>query len=131
MIRLEKYDALKHHSLIVYWLGLRCIDQAVADDLPKIGYIAYNRSLPIAAGFVRSCEDDLGMIEGLISNPMAKSEDRHDGLDDVIDACIQYAKARGVKRLLAYSIDVGTIKRSQSHGFGRLPHVLVGMNLGD
>lgn len=131
MIRLEKFDPLVHRSLIIYWLSSRGLGAHLCDDLPKLGYVAYVDTLPIACAFIRMCEGSVAMIDGLVSNPFASSSDRHLAIDEIVCGLLTYARAKNIRQILSYSIDEGTIKRSESHGFVRLPHVLIGIDLGE
>jgi len=131
MIRLRSYYAPEHYSLIEHWLKFRGLDPAMAEDLAKTGFVAFKDNLAIAAGFLRMCEGSLAMIDGLVSNPYAPGVARHHALDEIIDELIFCARERGVKRILAYSVDNGTINRAQDHGFMSLPQVLLGLELGE
>lgn len=125
------YLSKEHLGTLLEWLELRGLSFDLAKDLPQIGYVAFKETQPIAMAFLRICEGDMAMIDGLISNPVASSADRHVALDEVISELIKEAKTLGIKSLLAYSIDEGTIKRACRQGFETKPNILLGMKLGE
>lgn len=132
-MRLERFDISKHKGLIEDWLRRRDIDPArLVKNLPKTGYVAYtDLNLPVAIACLRLCEGPLAMIDSLVTNPLADGHDRHEGIDLVITSLIVLAQEKGIEDLIAYSVDVSTLKRSKAHGFSMLPHVLIGLNLGE
>lgn len=126
-----KYEKSKHLAYVIDWLVLRGLDPAVSYDLAEVGWVAYGTDYPVAIGFLRRMEGGHAMIDGLVTNPKATRAERNDGINDVILFLIDTAKTLGFKKLLAYSVDDGIINRSGIYGFTRLPHTLIGMDLGE
>lgn len=131
MISLQRYDEFCHKEIIVGWLLGHGLNHGDIDDFPSLGYVAYVDSGPVAVLFLRICEKTMAIVEGLTTNKTATSIDRHCGINDALAQLISDARTLGVKRILAYSEDIGTLVRSEAHGFRKLPHVLIGLNLGE
>lgn len=108
------------------WLTLRGLSVLGADDLPKIGYIAFERGEPIAAGYIRRVEGGTGLIDSLITNPDAPGDMRSSAIDLVVEHLLQTAIKANIHRLLAYSVDSNTLLRAEKRfGFSRLPHTVI------
>lgn len=87
-------------------------------QLPDVGFIAMEKNMVIAAGFLRQIEGDLLCIfDGLISNPEATSEQRNLALNLVIIALQKKAKFFNFKRILAWTRDKNTLVRAEKLGF--------------
>lgn len=55
------------------WLKRHGMGTSTSEQLPKLGFIVPG----VAAGFIRNCETEVGMIDSLISNPLCSSEARN------------------------------------------------------
>lgn len=86
-------------------------------EIPKIGYIIVDKDEFVAACFLRKVEGGFGQIDGLVSNPLANSEQRHSALDLAIDKCLKAASKHGIKQLISFIRDVSALMRSNRHGF--------------
>lgn len=130
MKKVERFDRDVHEAILKGWLMERGLDgDANCSDLPGIGYISFVEDIPIATAFLRRCEGPYAMLDGLASNPKAESFHRHLGIELVVTQVIECAQHFKLKKLLAYSIDAGTLERSLHHGFKKLPHTLIGLDL--
>ncbi len=83
----------------------------------------------VAAAFLRKVEGSYGQLDSLISNPVATSEQRHRGIDLVVTQVINKAKDLGITGLIALTKDVGTLMRSEKHGFVALPVTTIALDL--
>lgn len=129
-MNVREFRIVDHISTIRHWLSQRGLSCALADELPELGYIAFERDEPIAAGFIRKVEPHFAQLDGLITNPMALSADRHAAIDLVVSEIIKKSKELKIRQLLAVSVDEGTLERSKKHGFQKLPHTVIALDLG-
>jgi hypothetical protein len=100
-----------------------------ADTYPAIGFVALHGELFVAATFVRQVEGGYGQLDGIVTNPRALGALRHEAQDLLFQACIEAAKAKGIKGLMGYTVAKSTGERSIRHGFEKLPHTLYVLNL--
>lgn len=126
---IHKYDEEQDLHHINKWLKDRKHPEQDAYDVPDIGYVACFANRPIAAGFLKQMEGENSIFDGLCSNPLATSEFRNIALDMVVGAIITLAKSRGIKQIIGWSIDEGTLKRAYRHDFVKLPHTLIALDL--
>lgn len=89
-------------------------------SLPRIGYIAYYGTSPVAAGFLRRVEGGMGMLDALVSSPHFGSRIRHEGISGVVNLLLADAKAISLTGVLAFSSDDGVLKRAKSIGFNEI-----------
>lgn len=129
-MQVRAFHLADHISIIRHWLNQRNLEVRLADELPEIGFIAFDRDEPIACAFLRKVEPIFAQLDGLMTNVTAKSEFRHEAIDAVVTACIEKAKELKLKQLIAFSVDEGTLKRSEKHRFLKLPHTVIALNLG-
>lgn len=122
------FDRDRHTHYIKEWLTSRSLDPEKTSDMPEVGFIIFKEE-PIAAAFFRQCEGAVGIFDGLISNPKISLFTRHLAIESLIAKIECYAMDHGYKRILAFSVDEGTIKRSIKHGFNKQPHVLISKSL--
>lgn len=116
---------IDHVAEIESWLQKRNMEKYLARRLPKLGYIAPG----IAAGFLAMLEGSAGVMDSFISNPDRGSLERHLALDAIIDKLISDAQHMGLKRIMAFSVDDGIVKRQKHKGFVKLPHTLTILEL--
>lgn len=120
----------KHSEHIEAWLIGHKMNPRLFLETPDSGSIVYDDEGFIAAGFLRhqeACHDLF--LDGLIANPESSGKRRYRAIDAVVEHLIQKAKRAGARKILAYSKDAGTLKRSLRHGFQVLPHVMIALNL--
>lgn len=129
-MNVREFHLSDHLSIIRLWLGQRGLRLELADELPEVGFIAFERDEPIAAAFLRRVEPNHAQLDGLITNTLSQSALRHEAIDLVVTACIEKAKELKIKQILAFSIDEGTLKRSEKHRFVKLPHTVIALTLG-
>ncbi len=120
----------QHAPIIQSWLMSWGKKTVSIDDLPEIGFIAFEADYPLAAGFIRRLEKcSVAMIDGLIANPFSFGKARHRAINDVVENIIEKSKELGIERLFANSIDSSTLKRSKLFGFVELPHITISLDL--
>lgn len=120
---LTPYDPNKHSSSMLQLLASHNLNEELVHTLPQFGLIAFERELPIAAGFIRQVEGNYAILDSIISNPTADPSLRHRALDLIYKKCIHIAKLNGITRLIGTTADHGILTRSLNHGFLITPHV--------
>jgi hypothetical protein len=126
------YQRSLHYDLIKSWAVKRLLSSDILNDLPKIGFIAFDDDeCAVACAFLRKCEGNVGILEGLMTNPECNSFDRHLAIDMSVKCLIKFSISRKYKVILAYSLDESTLARSSSHGFIRQEHTLIKLDLGE
>jgi len=97
--------------------------------LPKIGYMVFLGTTPIAAGFLRRLEPCYAQIDTLVSNGSFGSKVRHEGIKTVVDELINEAKRLKLKGIVAHTADKGILERAASLGFHIIPQTVIGLPL--
>lgn len=120
---LEAYDGTQKEAVSA-WLKARGLEYG-PDDMPKLGYVAYERGEPIACAFLRNMEGTCAMFDGLCTNPDAPGDMRSYAIDLLVEKVIKEAKHLGYKGILAFTVDYSTLMRSQKFGFRVQPHVFI------
>lgn len=116
-MRVEEYVHSEHGSFIRDWLIARGLDGELSNEPAEIGFVVFNENEPICAAFLRLIEGKYALLDGLISNPNAESQLRNDGINLVVEKIISIAKHLGIKQIIAFSIDKGTLSRALLYGF--------------
>lgn len=111
------------------WMRAREMPEVDAQSLPAIGYIVYDDAVPVAVAFLRLCEGNLAILDGLTSNPDVPGPIRHIAIDVIIKKLIEKAYDLGIDTLIAWSVDDSTLKRSETHGFEKSPYALITKDL--
>lgn len=119
----------EHVEIINEWLKKRNSPQVDIEELPAVGFIAGYQEEWIAAGFLLQTENGHGIFDSLVSNPDFDGHARHVAIDLVAQAIISSAKTLSLTSLLAYTVDEGTLERALRHGFAKLPHTLIALDL--
>lgn len=108
------------------WMRLRGRQPYEMSDLPAVGFTVSQGDTKIATCFLRRCEGNYGIVDGLASNPDADSKQRHAGLDVAIKMVCEEAKNREITHLIAWTVDNGTLQRGcERHGFTKSRHNLM------
>lgn len=97
--------------------------------LPRIGFIAYLGSQPVAAGFLRKLEPCFAQIDTLVSSAYFGSQIRHEGINKVIEALLFEAKAEKLDGLICHTSDAGVLKRADSLGFHIVDEKIIALAL--
>ena len=123
-MRVSKYYPEYDQEYLEKMLMERDLPKSALEELPEIGYIFFDEGRAIAAGFLRKCEGNIGILDSYISSPGEPPELRNKALDIITKRLIDAANKVGISKLLAFSTDQNTIYRSVQHGFEAIPHVV-------
>lgn len=108
------------------WLVSRGKPRAEMSELPSIGFIVSEGDFRIATCFLRRCEGNYGIVDGLCSNPEADSKLRHYALDAAIRMVCEEAKEREITHLIAWTTEDSVLSRGcERHGFQKSVHQLL------
>jgi len=123
-LRLAKFE-FEHLGEMNSWLRARDVLPSPMDDLPAIGYIVKHEDKIIATAFLRRIEGNIGLFDGLATNPKMASEIRHHAIELLIKKVFKIAKESGINKMIAYSKDNSIFERAEIHGFTKTPFVLL------
>lgn len=126
---LLNFSRFQDTSTIKEWLLLHRMDPSLAEDLPEIGFVAFEGQTPVAAGFLRKMEGASAQIDSVITYPFAEAKLRHTAINMIVTALIAYAKENGIESLIAFSTDAHTLERAKRFGFRHLPHTVMSLKL--
>jgi len=121
----SKYDMITLND----WLEARGISHVPVEEMPELGFMSFKEGRPVAAGFLRRCEGNYGIFDGLTTNPNVSGAIRHECIDAVVERIVLEAKKLGLKSIVALSVDDGTLMRAKRHGFLDLPHKAISLSL--
>lgn len=122
---------IKHADshIIEAWFKDRNISLEVIDSLPLYGYVGYYEGKPVCMGFIRQCEGDFALIDGLIADKDVHYDIRSQVLDSVVVELIKLSKELQLKTLIAFSSNKNTIMRAIRHGFIVTSDVCIALDL--
>lgn len=121
----------ENQNILKEWLFKRKMDPELVQDIPRVGFIAWDENDPLAAGFIRRVEKcDFGILDGLISNPDCQGMRTNQALDLLVKKISEEAEKIGLRRLLAITNNKHVYRRSAWHGFETLPHLAITKVLG-
>lgn len=118
---MEQFFTNVHLSMLNSWLEKRGMDLISEEDVPSMGFIVPG----IAAGFLRQCEGNVAIIDSLVTNPDACPVVRHYQLNKIYDWLIAEAESQGIKKLIGFTRDEHTLRRSLDHGFVISPYTFL------
>jgi len=107
----------RHKGHISGWLNLRDLDEELVNDLPELGFIAFNQEVAVGTMFLRDIEGNYAMIDSAITNPKASPIVRDEAMDLLTDAILKEAKLLKIKKLLIFTRDPNVIARATNWGF--------------
>lgn len=108
----------KHLSLINRWLTKRGRSEVRFSDLPHTGYYVPG----VAVGFVRECEGGYGIVDSLVSNPLASAQSRHKAFEAIYKEILSNPK---FKKLIGFTVDEGALNRAKAHGFKEIAYTVL------
>lgn len=76
----------------------------------------------VCAGQFLQCEQDTLLFDSLVSNPLVSGPTRDKALNQLIEHMTKLCLG---KRILALSVDSGTIRRAEALGYKKQPHVVL------
>lgn len=112
-----KYNFKEHYSLISQWWVQHNWPTIPADHLPKTGFIIYDKTEPIIAGFVYKTDSAFGLFEFIVANPNIKGLRRDLGFSLLTSVVVDYSKEMGIKSLFSSVSNQSLIKKMLSAGF--------------
>lgn len=118
-----------HLEAVLRMLYLRNSPIPPKASFPEHGCVVYRGAEPVAAAFLRRVEGGYAQLDGLVSSPVASSEMRHEAITLAVDYVLDQAQALGITQIMAISTDAGTLLRSERHGFAKLPHAFIALDL--
>lgn len=107
------------------WLVVRGQKPTLPDEMPDIGFMAEVGDNPIAAVFLRKCEGNFAILDGLITDPTIPGNIRHGAIDLLVEAAIYIATDLKFKNIFSFTIDESVLTRSGKHGFVKCKNVVV------
>lgn len=128
-IEVRPFSLELHMSEIYSWLIERGAYTPTQAEMPKHGFVAYTDGIPVAAAFLRRVEGGFGQLDGLVTDPLAPGEVRHEAIDALVNEILILSKELGIKAVTAFSVDENTLVRSLKHGFVKTTHSLIVANI--
>lgn len=128
-IAVKRFDKDSDLPILNEWLRARGAPEVDDEGVPALGFICFEGGDPVCAGFLRRCEGNWGIIEGMTSNPDIPSPLRHRALDALILTINKQAQAFEMTNLLAWTQDASTLVRSARHGWVQLQQTLIAKDL--
>jgi len=108
----------RHYQLICEWWQAHNFPIVSKEFVSTRGFIFCSDEKPIVAAWVMKEETcGFGMLEWLVFNPEATSEERETGFRELVSHCETVAKEIGVKGLLTTTNNQNLAKRFLNHGF--------------
>lgn len=128
-MKLERYIEKWHKHLLAELIVARGIKESVLGEVPSYGVIALVEETPVCSGFLRNIENNMGMIDGLITNPKRSSAERHEALNLVVGNLIEAAKEFKMNILMAFTLDDSVKGRANAFNFEELPHTMIKLDI--
>jgi hypothetical protein len=125
---LTGFEPGEHLELVQAWLKKRGLPETEGKDLPQLGIVVLAPH-PIAVGFLRVSEGQVGMLDSYVTDPDALPWVRNQALELLTRALIDIAKTHGFSRIFAFSVDKNTLVRAETHGFVKTPYTVMGLTL--
>lgn len=126
-MQIERFHHHDHLEYIEELLKLRKLPLTFLDDIPTYGFIAFtDDDEAVATAFIRFIEGGAALIDGLITDPRKSPELRNMAIDLIVQALLDASRQGGIKKMIAYTIDEGTLTRAiKKYGFVQQPHTLI------
>ena len=109
-------------TILNHWLCIHGQAPRERLDLPLKGFYVEIDNIPVAAGYLRKCEGNYGMIDSVVTNPTSKPEVRDQALNYLIEMLLTQAYKMSMKVVTAFTFDDHTVERAKRYGFEVLPH---------
>lgn len=111
------------------WMSSRGLYSVCENTLPTLGFMAYEKQIPIACLFLRKCEGNFCMGDIIITNPELSGGLRNLALDMLFEEGKRVAASHDFISILAYSMDDTTLMRLEKHGFIQSPFTFFTLNV--
>lgn len=125
---IEPFSRKKDFPELNSWLSQRSMALWEEDFLPEIGFTVFIEGTPIAMGFLRYCEPNIGIMDSFVTNPTAISSYRYVALNGLTDSLIKEAKEIGLKSLIVFTTEQCIIERADTYGFNVIPNQVMVKN---
>lgn len=125
MMEVERYDQRRHYETLLGWLEARGAYLPSIDEMPAVGCVAYNDTIPVAIGFLRRVEGGHAQLDGLTTSPLLPPEIRSRGIDFVVERLIEEAKDLGIRSIVAFTLEPNVLSRSAKFGFIQLNQAVI------
>ncbi len=123
------YDSA-HKATLDKWLSARGSYLPSDDEMPAIGYVAYDKGYSVSMGFLRRVEGGFAQLDSLTTNPEASSNQRDIGIDLVVTQLIGKAKELKIKGIICTTRADGILKRAVDRfGFTALSDSVIALSL--
>lgn len=110
--------------LLNMWLKEHKMPVICLEELPKYGLIVQNDERSLAMGFVRMGEG-VAILDSIITNPNAESQQRNLALDVLFLNLLQYVKTSGIKTVMGSTRIENMKVRAEKFGFKQSDQVLM------
>lgn len=126
-MEVRRIELDKDFSVINGWLKSRHLPLWQERFMPRIGMMAYEEDLLMAAGFMRICEGNVGLFDSLVSNKDITGPFRDKAIDKVIEAVVEEGKIIGLVSIIGLTVIPSLMDRIiRKHGFFKSDsHVMV------
>lgn len=127
---IEAWNPTKHMFMLSKILRSHKVNPPKLTQMPQYGFVAIDDSAQIiASAFIRRVEGGFCQLDGLATDPEKDPVSRNTAINCVLMAVYLKAKELGYKEIMAFSMDNSTLLRSERHGFVKLPHALIALDL--
>lgn len=116
-MEVKSFSLIDHYEIISDWWTGHDWTVLPQQVLPHNGLIVYDDNTPICAGFLYKTDSAICWLEWVISNPLAKKEQRSEALNALIDCLVGLAKTMGFSIIFTSIKHPGLIKRMEQIGF--------------
>lgn len=130
-MKVRRINGEEDMEVINAWLIARGEPSNLVEDMPKIGYIVEHENDYLGAGYLRAVEGDIGIMEGLVTNPAADSALRHVAIESIVTTIVERAKDLGVICILSWTSEPSILARSKKHGFREPKTTLIVKDMAD
>lgn len=100
------------------WMVKRHLPPVTEAELPKLGFYIPG----VAAGFLRSCEGAIGIVDGIITNPLVSGAVRHKALNKIFETMLSQP---GFNSYILATLDETMFSRGVLNNFKPISHQLM------
>lgn len=118
---MRRFDIKLDAAAINSWYAARELPTIPTASFPTNGLIVPGK----AAGFLYLTDSDIGLAEGLITNPAAPTIARGRALDRILRGLVVIAKMYNVRHLLGFAALASTERLANNHGFKSERHYVL------
>src|SRR6185437_4295858 len=115
----------EHREYLETWLKERSYDPSRAENLPSLGLVCFYDKVPAAIIFLRNCENGIGTIDGLTSDPNLPFEIRNQAVRIAVSRLLQICQALNIKQIISFTDSERVIDLSKEFGFSETKHKVI------